>query len=50
VRRRVAAQYTVARNFDVVFGMKNLGDQDYQLAWGFAQPGRTYYLKTRVGL
>ena len=46
----ISAQYTVQRNFDVVFGLKNLADRNYELAWGFPQPGRTFYVKTRVGL
>src|SRR5262249_14467196 len=46
----LAAQYSVARNFDVALGFKNLMDQNYELAWGFPQPGRTFYVKTRVGL
>jgi iron complex outermembrane recepter protein len=46
----LSAQYTLARNVDVVFGLKNLNDDSYSLAWGFPQPGRTYYVKTRVGL
>jgi iron complex outermembrane receptor protein len=44
----VSAQYTVVRTVDVVFGFKNLMDQNYELAWGFPQPGRTFYVKTRV--
>jgi iron complex outermembrane receptor protein len=46
----IAAQYAVVRNFDVAVGFKNLTDQNYELAWGFPQPGRTFYVKTRVGL
>lgn len=46
----VAAQYALARNFDVVLGFKNLSDDNYELAWGFPQPGRTFYVKTQVGL
>jgi iron complex outermembrane receptor protein len=46
----LAAEYSIARNFDVVFGFKNLTDDNFALAWGFPQPGRTYYVKTRVGL
>jgi iron complex outermembrane receptor protein len=46
----LAAQYALANDFDVVFGFKNLADQNYELAWGFPQPGRTFYLKTRIGL
>jgi iron complex outermembrane receptor protein len=38
------------RTFDVAIGMKNIGDQNVELAWGFPQPGRTFYVKTRVGL
>jgi iron complex outermembrane recepter protein len=46
----LSAQYSVQRNFDVVFGLKNLTDRNYELSWGFPQPGRTFYVKTRVGL
>jgi iron complex outermembrane receptor protein len=46
----LAAQYALARNLDVVLGFKNLTDDNYSLAWGFPQPGRTFYVKTRVGL
>ena len=46
----IAAQYDVVRNVAVVFGLKNVTDRNYELAWGFPQPGRTFYVKTRVGL
>lgn len=46
----LSAQYTVTRQLDVVLGMKNLGDDHYELSWGFPQPGRTFYVKTRLGL
>jgi iron complex outermembrane receptor protein len=46
----LSAQYSVRRNFDVVFGLKNVSDHNYELSWGFPQPGRTFYVKTRVGL
>jgi iron complex outermembrane receptor protein len=46
----VSAQYAVQRNFDVVLGFKNLTDRNYELAWGFPQPGRAFYVKTRLGL
>src|SRR5262245_24652209 len=46
----LAAQYTIVRNVDVAFGFKNLTDDNYELAWGFPQPGRSFYVKTRVGL
>jgi len=44
----LSAQYTVVRNVDVVVGFKNLTDQNYELAWGFPQPGRTFYVRMRV--
>jgi iron complex outermembrane receptor protein len=46
----LSAQYAVRQNFDVVVGMKNVTDDNYELSWGFPQPGRTFYVKTRVGL
>jgi iron complex outermembrane receptor protein len=46
----LAAEYAIAAKFDVVFGFKNLSDDYYELAWAFPQPGRTFYVKTRVGL
>ncbi|MNC87470.1 Vitamin B12 transporter BtuB [compost metagenome] len=46
----VSAQYAIQRDFDVVFGLKNVTDRNYELSWGFPQPGRTFYVKTRVGL
>ena len=46
----LSAQYSIVRNFDVVLGFKNLTDDNYSLAWGFPQSGRTFYVKTRVGL
>lgn len=46
----LAAEYAAGRNFDFVFGLKNLTDDNYALAWGFPQPGRTFYIKTRLGL
>ena len=29
-------------------GFKNLLDDNYELAWGFPQTGRSFYVKTRV--
>ena len=46
----LAAEYTVASNVSFVFGFRNLADDNYELAWGFPQPGRTVYFKTRLGL
>jgi iron complex outermembrane receptor protein len=44
------ATYAVARSLELSLGFKNLLDQDYQLAWGYPQPGRTFYVKTRLSL
>jgi iron complex outermembrane receptor protein len=44
----VSAQYLVHRSLELTAGLKNLTDDNYQLAWGFPQPGRTFYVKTRV--
>jgi iron complex outermembrane receptor protein len=46
----IAAQYGLARNLDVAIGFKNLTDDNYSLAWGFPQQGRSFYLKMRAGL
>jgi iron complex outermembrane receptor protein len=46
----LTAQYSLAERFDIVFGFKNLSDDNYELAWGFPQPGRTFYFKTQVGV
>jgi iron complex outermembrane receptor protein len=46
----LAAEYAIRQGRSVVGGFKNLSDDDYALAWGFPQPGRTFYLKTRVTL
>jgi iron complex outermembrane receptor protein len=44
----VDATYAVAGGFDLSLGFKNLFDDNYELAWGFPQAGRTFYVKTRV--
>ena len=44
----LGAEYIVQRHLEIAGGFKNLTDDDYQLAWGFPQPGRTFYVKTRV--
>lgn len=46
----VAAQYSFAGGIDLMVGGRNLTDDNYELAWGFPQPGRTFYVKTRIGL
>jgi len=42
------ATYAAARSLELSLGFKNLLDDYYELAWGFPQPGRTFYMKTRV--
>jgi iron complex outermembrane receptor protein len=42
------ATYEFPRGLDVSLGFKNLLDDHFELAWGYPQPGRTFYLKTRV--
>lgn len=44
----IQAEYKVAQNFDVAAGVKNLFDQNFELAWGLPQPGRNYYIKARA--
>lgn len=46
----VAGEYALASNIAVVLGFKNLTDDNYELAWGFPREGRTFYVKTRMGL
>ena len=40
--------YTLPGGLELGAGFKNLLDDNYELAWGFPQPGRTFYLRTRV--
>ena len=35
-------------NVELAGGVKNLFDQNYELAWGLPQPGRTFYLKAKA--
>jgi len=42
------ATYAIARSLEVSLGFKNLLDDHYELAWGYPQPGRTFYVKTRM--
>jgi iron complex outermembrane receptor protein len=44
----IDATYGLPRSVDVSVGLKNLLDDYYELAWGFPQPGRTFYVKTRL--
>jgi iron complex outermembrane receptor protein len=42
------ASYALRRSLELSLGLKNALDDYYELAWGFPQPGRTFYLKTHV--
>jgi iron complex outermembrane receptor protein len=42
------ATYAFPRGFEVSLGFKNLLDDYYELAWGYPQQGRTFYVKTRM--
>lgn len=44
----VDATYGLPSGIDLSGGFKNLLDDHYELAWGFPQQGRTFYLRTRV--
>src|SRR5690606_11260365 len=41
-------RYTFANGLEMSIGSRNLLDDDYELAWGFPQPGRTLYAKVRM--
>ena len=42
------ATYAFPKSLDLSIGFKNLLDDQYELAWGYPQPGRTFYVKTRM--
>jgi iron complex outermembrane receptor protein len=42
------ATYALPKGVELSLGLRNLLDDDYELAWGFPQPGRAFYVKTRV--
>lgn len=42
------ATYSFPRGLEVSLGLKNLTDDHYELAWGYPQPGRAFYVKTRL--
>ena len=44
----VDATYVFPRGLEASLGMKNMLDDYFELAWGFPQPGRTFYVKTRM--
>ena len=41
-------QFDYAQNAALNFGVRNMFDKNYELNEGFPEPGRTYYLKTRL--
>lgn len=44
----IDATYALPNGIELSGGLKNLLDDYYELAWGYPQPGRTFYLRTRV--
>jgi iron complex outermembrane receptor protein len=44
----VDASYTIRAGLEVGAGLKNLLDDHYELAWGFPQAGRAWYIRTRL--
>jgi iron complex outermembrane receptor protein len=44
----VDATYSLTRRVELGLGFKNLFDDHYELAWGYPQPGRSFYLRARV--
>jgi iron complex outermembrane receptor protein len=43
------ASYRFANGVEFAVGAKNLLDENFELSWGFPQPGRTFYTKVRAG-
>lgn len=44
----INVSYKVTENLEVAGGVKNMLDQNYELAWGLPSPGRTFYAKARA--
>ena len=44
----VDATYAFMQGLELGAGFKNLLDDNYQLAWGFPQSGRAFYIKTKM--
>ena len=44
----VDATYALGGRVDLGFGFKNLFDDYYELSWGLPQPGRAFYVRTRM--
>jgi len=48
VLANLQVEYRSATGWDVVIGGRNLLDDDYQLAHGFPEPGRTWFAKLKI--
>ena len=44
----VQADYKVANGLELAAGIKNILDQNFELAWGLPQPGRNYFVKAKA--
>lgn len=44
----VNVNYKLNPNFEFDFGVRNIFDTEYQLAYGFPEPGRTFYLNSAI--
>lgn len=48
VLANVNVNYKLNENFEFDAGVKNIFDTNYQLAYGFPEPGRTFYLSSAI--
>ncbi len=44
----VQADYKATSGLEFAAGIRNILDQNYELAWGLPQPGRSYYVKAKA--
>ncbi len=44
----IDATWVLPNGMELSAGGKNLGDDHYELAWGYPQQGRTFYVRTRL--
>jgi iron complex outermembrane recepter protein len=42
------AEYTIAQGIGIALGAHNLLDKNFELAWGFPEQGRSYYVKLKA--